>query len=189
MSFNKTMLKLGALALPFAALLFMAGNAALNRDAGQSVWQVKIAGYDPRDLLYGHYLTYRYEWNIKGDGAALPENDTCLCLTASGSGHRDPDAMPMHCPEKKTARCDAVIQAWNSHGSYSLKRGSNPEQYFIPENRARELESLLREGKQTLRIEFAAHRDGHTAIRTLYIGEQPLAAYLNLPPPAQREGG
>ncbi len=179
MSFNhKTILKMGALALPFAALLLMAGNATLNRDAGQSVWQVKIAGYDPRDLLYGHYLTYRYEWNVKGNAATPPENDTCLCLTASGGGNRDPEVAPLRCSEKKTARCDVVIQAWKPNGFYSLKPGSGPEQYFIPENHARELEDLLRDGKQTLRIEFTAHKDGHTAIRTLYIGEQPLAAYL-----------
>lgn len=50
-----------ALALPLAGLA--ASWASTHRAAQQGVeWEVPIAGYDPRDLLRGHYVIYRYDW-------------------------------------------------------------------------------------------------------------------------------
>ena len=50
-----------ALALPLAGLA--ASWAGTHHRARQGVeWDVPIAGYDPRDLLRGHYVIYRYDW-------------------------------------------------------------------------------------------------------------------------------
>ena len=29
-----------------------------------TLWRIPITGYDPRDILRGHYLQFRYEWNL-----------------------------------------------------------------------------------------------------------------------------
>lgn len=59
-----------ALALPLAAL---AGIWAMTWRAAQQgqEWLIPIQGYDPRDLLRGHYVRYRYDWPI--DKAGIEE--------------------------------------------------------------------------------------------------------------------
>lgn len=60
---------LSLLALVWALLLpaLMIGHIVYERHRAP-VYLVKIAGYDPRDLLYGRYITFRYE----PDESALP---------------------------------------------------------------------------------------------------------------------
>lgn len=43
-------------------------------------YKVKIAGYDPRDLLQGRYITYRYLWQDKEDWET---SNACLYLYGS----------------------------------------------------------------------------------------------------------
>ncbi len=56
-------LKLAAVLL-FLPLLALGGIIVKNeRDiASAKTWRVAIIGYDPRDLLYGHYLNFRFDW-------------------------------------------------------------------------------------------------------------------------------
>src|SRR5690606_7599283 len=49
-----------ALAIPFAAMLVMIGINALNLSTAE--YRIKIRGYDPRDILRGHYLIFQYDW-------------------------------------------------------------------------------------------------------------------------------
>ena len=49
------------LALPFAAMLLMIAINFQNV-TGYQEYRLKITGYDPRDLLKGHFLIFRYEW-------------------------------------------------------------------------------------------------------------------------------
>ena len=69
-----------ALLLPIVAFAGLVVRAELWRASGP-VFHVAIAGYDPRDLLQGHYLRYRLQWPADGacDGATC-----CLCLQTAG---------------------------------------------------------------------------------------------------------
>jgi hypothetical protein len=69
-----------AVLLPIVAFAGLVVRAELLRASGP-VFHVAIAGYDPRDLLQGHYLRYRLQWPADGecDGATC-----CLCLQTSG---------------------------------------------------------------------------------------------------------
>src|SRR5215475_15431191 len=69
-----------ALLLPIVAFLGLVGRAELLRASGP-VFHVAIAGYDPRDLLQGHYLRYRLQWPADG---ACDGTTCCLCLQTSG---------------------------------------------------------------------------------------------------------
>lgn len=44
-----------------------------------TVWEVPVQGYDPRDLLRGHYLVYRYDWPGLAE-EEMPGPDSALCL-------------------------------------------------------------------------------------------------------------
>ncbi len=80
-----------ALLLPIVAFAVLVVRAELLRASGP-VFRVAIAGYDPRDLLQGHYLRYRLQWPALGacDGATC-----CLCRWRSAPSlaarqHRSP---------------------------------------------------------------------------------------------------
>lgn len=169
-----------ALILCLMIPLMLIVSAAVTQNSG-SIWQVKIQGFDPRDLLRGHYLMFRYDWNIKKDASPCTGEATCcLCVTASeGSGNINPQARPILCnsPERRT--CDAVV-------------GSGPDgfwessyEYFIPEDRAMDLQSMLWDPHHEFRIEVSIpRRGGKPAIRGLYIDGRPMADVLRgLPPP------
>ncbi|MET0370777.1 MAG: GDYXXLXY domain-containing protein [Sphingobium sp.] len=61
-----------SLLLPLA--LFAGTWATTHRKAQQGdIWLIPVQGYDPRDLLRGHFVQYRYDWPAAGgaDGESL----------------------------------------------------------------------------------------------------------------------
>ena len=58
---NRALLHVAALALPLLGLGGMWLQAdRLSRQGTE--WDVPIRGYDPRDLLQGHYVQFQYDW-------------------------------------------------------------------------------------------------------------------------------
>lgn len=155
-----------AVLVPILGLLALIGRAELNLRNGRS-WTLPISGYDPRDLLSGHYLRYRYqlEWDRGasrcGEGDDI-DPDCCLCLVPQ-SGSREP---LVH-----SVRCEAV------EGCLSWLRGSDlvgEQRYFVPAERAAELEAALRERPAALRV--AITDDGTLAVDTLLLDGAPWQA-------------
>ena len=52
-----------SLALPLAILAVTWATAYRMAQQGQD-WLIPIRGYDPRDLLRGHYVQYQYDWPV-----------------------------------------------------------------------------------------------------------------------------
>ena len=68
-SLNRFRLSLAvALALPLIVLASTWWTTARAAREGQD-WLIPITGYDPRDLLRGHFVQYRYDWPM---GARSP---------------------------------------------------------------------------------------------------------------------
>src|SRR3546814_12803826 len=61
-----------ALVLPIAGLAALWGWSDYKSRQGTD-WLVPVAGYDPRDLLRGHYVEFTYDWP-----GELDEGDACL---------------------------------------------------------------------------------------------------------------
>ena len=59
---NKKHLLLFAFALPLITLTIWTATLYAQRQNGQEV-RVRISGYDPRDLLAGHYIQYEIDWD------------------------------------------------------------------------------------------------------------------------------
>ncbi len=75
-----------ALLLPLAALA--TSWAMIHRQAQQGQdWLIPIEGYDPRDLLRGHYVQYRYAWPTgplrEGEDRVDPAYASALCVTGT----------------------------------------------------------------------------------------------------------
>jgi hypothetical protein len=58
---NRRLLGALALVLPLAGLGATWASTHVRAQQGTE-WDVPIAGYDPRDLLRGHYVIYTYDW-------------------------------------------------------------------------------------------------------------------------------
>jgi hypothetical protein len=156
-------LLLVAVVFPILGLLALIGRAELNLRNGRG-WDLPISGYDPRDLLSGHYLRYQYrlEWqpdaSTCGDGESI-DRSCCLCLQPR-QGSREPLV--------SSVRCDAVA------GCLSWLRGSDvagEQRYFIPAERAAELEQALRTRPAALRVSITA--DATLAVDTLLLDGVP----------------
>ena len=121
-----------ALLLPVVAFIGLVGRAELLRASGP-VFHVTIAGYDPRDLLQGHYLRYRLQWPTDGvcDGATC-----CLCLQTSG----------MH----TKVQCGVVDKTCDAQLGHQLV--DQGREFFIQEGAGPALEQAIRHGQGAIAL-------------------------------------
>lgn len=121
-------------------------------------WTLPISGYDPRDLLHGHYLRYRFDLDLTQPapscgGDQQPEPGCCLCLTGPKD---DPIVQQIDCDDREV--CDGWLH------SAEL---APPLRYFVPEDAALDLE-------QALRVHATALQVTTTPAGTAAIGELTL---------------
>ena len=121
-----------------------------------------ITGYDPRDLIAGHYLRFQVDYgkdglpDCGGDGKrrAARKETAYLCLDTK----RITTEKPENCPVFIKGVC-----AWGR-----FRDGLN--RYYIPENQAKQLDAEVRKGGYG--IEVAVQPDGTAFIRALKKLEQ-----------------
>lgn len=75
---NRSALRVLSLTLPLLGLAATWGFTHVRAQQGIE-WDVPIAGYDPRDLLRGHYVVYTYDWPLAEDAERLAyARELCL---------------------------------------------------------------------------------------------------------------
>ncbi len=129
----------GVLAFPLVLFLgWMAYHAAV-ASWGQEV-ELAVVGYDPRDLLSGHYVQYRVDYGIEpcGGGEGDVAEPRCLCFERLGSF--PPVSWYGHCGDKP-ATCRNMLRGQCVGGR--LEAGI--ERYYFPEEH-RDLLARLPEG-------------------------------------------
>ncbi len=156
------------------AILVPAGLALKfqSRMASYPEIRVDIEPYDPRDLLYGHYMTFRINWNIK-PAKDLP-SDSCLCV---GDGIASPEVSPIVCPAPSDVppACAHVIRGGSYYGDNHYDIGIN--RYYVDEEFALPLEKLFRDQKEKFQIGLHIAPDGRVFVGKLYVGGKTLADY------------
>lgn len=145
----------------------MLGKAVYDRHNG-AVWRIDIAGYDPRDLLRGHYLQFQYVWNFD-DGTqqgCTYGRPCCLCLDGR-DGAVNPPVRITDCADRAALRqCDGLIRGKGRAGAVM----TDNQVYFIPEREALALESLLRGGEARFQMEIVTPSGGGAPVmRGLYM--------------------
>ncbi|MCU0822495.1 MAG: GDYXXLXY domain-containing protein [Spirochaetes bacterium] len=154
-------------------IVFLAGLAvykAAKISSGKEI-VIPITGYDPRDLLSGHYLTFRLDLNndtICGDEKYnLPRVYVCLRQTADNgiSSNITDDISPEQ-------GCDAVLKGKCEYGTFL----AGIERYYIPEEHSAELDGIIRKGNG--KIVISIDRKGKAAIKDLLIDGRPWREYL-----------
>jgi len=164
--------------LPVLGLCVLVSRAEVAVHSGP-IFRVPIRGYDPRDMIHGQYLRYQFDFNWAGadDCRLLSSSDElavtgsvrtlqsgcCLCLTRTSDGFN---------PNVRHADCDSVEPTCD--GRIAVTDVMPPLRYFIPEDRAQELQSALSDSEtRPASVEFALPPSGKPAIKELYLGTEP----------------
>jgi uncharacterized membrane-anchored protein len=128
---NKRLLLLCGLLVPFVGIIFLAGYKEFVINSGKE-FTLKVRGFDPRDLLSGHYITYQIDFDIPGLCSA--ESVTrAVCLAADGNHFASPTA----------AMCDYPLLGECRHGRFR----SGLERFYIPQAEAGRLDHAVRKGE------------------------------------------
>tara|TARA_B110000116_G_scaffold221935_1_gene200609 strand:+ start:701 stop:1213 length:513 start_codon:yes stop_codon:yes gene_type:complete len=155
---------LTAVSIPFILICLLIARAEYHLSSAEQ-WSIKITGYDPVDLLRGHYLRFNlaYDW-----AESVHECDSvvacCLCLTSTGNNI--PKVNKMSCDVAKN-QCDAFIAPEYEN---SLNR------FYIAETDGKRAGDLLREAQinETAFISLAINNKGVPMIRDLLISDRPI---------------
>jgi hypothetical protein len=157
-----------AVILPMLGLLVLVARAEVLLRSGQS-FRIAIKGYDPRDLLHGHYLEYAFEFDWRGQSTCgavsggVPtglDASCCVCLMSDVDSNTLAEARQVACDEVDT--CDGWLDA------ASL---APPLRYFVPERQAPELEEALRGRSASLSVTCGP--GGDPAIGELHLDGRP----------------
>lgn len=136
----------------------------------------EIGGYDPRDLLRGHYLQFRLE--VGEVPVREPCDDAtrecCLCLS-----RREPGPVPF--AERATCETARLVCDGALHTRYLRE----PHRYYVPEAEAQELERRLIEatGRRAAHVVLAIARDGEAHVRELRLDGKAIAGGVDAPRP------
>ena len=155
-----TFFKLFAL-IPIMGICLFLSHAHYQASTGL-VYRVKIKGYDPRDLLHGHYLRYTFDFateSLAHKHIYLPKAKYCF-IHLQTSEHRI-EIMPY---SDKLAKCSSVI-------NYS--KLSENYKYFIPEIYASDLEKKLRDRKIKATVDLIINQNNDFTVGQLYLNDQP----------------
>ena len=152
---NKWLL-LGLL-LPIIALVGNVYWHHYQRQNGQLI-TLPIEGFDPRDLLSGHYLTYQVDYGLTPI-CQEPNQTVGLCLQPTVSTF-SLDLSPSTCQVWLKGQCDNA-----KHFSAGIER------FYIPEQYASTLDKLVRNHQGALVIRV--NHSGDASIVDLLIDGKP----------------
>lgn len=146
-----------ALLIPMLITLASIAKSEYRLSVGE-MWTFKISGYDPRDLLRGHYVTYQVEFDWQKDkGVCSDKDDCCLCLNRKKRSLDSTKVSKVSC-SLAVDRCDGLMR---EEYIKELRK------YFIPEDKGKALEKAIRE--KGAEILVAISDDGYPAVRDLLV--------------------
>ena len=156
-----------AVILPIALLVVMIGRAEWQLEHSQT-WHFAIRGYDPRDLLRGHYLRFNLAVQATGTSEACGISDPDCCYCLSEGPQLEANATVATCGEA-IDQCDAFVRTAPLH---SLDR------FYIPEAGRSDMEARLREAAREgqAHLAVAVSSEGEPMIEALLLNGVPIEA-------------
>ena len=166
------------LALPVLALAALVGEQELRFSAAQQV-NVPVRGYDPRDLLRGHYMTGVFDWDW--DVTPTDPGAGGLCILPGEAARPKVRFVKDWQPADLPADCRLVIAGrlvsrlatgLPVFVPATLDSGSQVVRLYVSEKRAPDLEELIRKHPGALTVDLAVRPDGGVAIKALRVDGQ-----------------
>jgi len=135
----------------------------------------KIEGYDPRDLLRGHYLQYRvlYDFRIPDRAVGMRPREECLCVTAGEDGYGRGTWIG-DCAARDVSACPRFIRGRVDYQGFS----AGIERFYFPEEYRGQLLTVPPGATALIRVA----RNGVAFVRDLKVGEESIVDY------ARRQG-
>lgn len=142
-----------ALAIPILALAMLVAYKKYILSVGKVV-TLPITGYDPRDLLSGHYLVYTINYGLdevcQGSSSKL-EKPAYICL--------NPKKFSYHWPN----HCNTLIKGTCKYSRFK----AGVERFYVPEKDAKKLEELIQSNNAS--IVLSIFKNGKAQIKDLLI--------------------
>jgi hypothetical protein len=159
---------LAAILLPLIGLVGTAGWAAWQTRIGTE-WRVPIQGYDPRDLLRGHFITFRYVWPMPDERRLAADWRICF------SGPPEAPTIRLLGPEVvKGAGCTAIAQAMPGHDALTLDAsGIGRGTFYLDERYAGRIGDMLVRGGHEVSLVLVVTASGRLTPRDLLVDGKP----------------
>jgi hypothetical protein len=156
------------LAVIFVPLLAIAGwiGSYMMHVANSATYELAIRGFDPRDLLSGHYLRYQVDYGMPITCEKVQTN-WCVCLKP---GEDNDVASGIWQGDCSDARCDTPLKGTCRYGRFT----AGIEQFFFSEQYTRELAVVPPESS----IIVSVSRSGKGVVKEMLVGGEPLAKWL-----------
>ena len=176
-----------ALAFPIALLAGLTAYKQARVMIGTTV-VIPIAGFDPRDLLSGHFLTYRLDMGEGGTAICDPgweaqgerPDAAFVCVAAEGGRMLFARRVLLHQapPSGTLPGCAVVLRGRCEYGRFL----AGVERFYVPEEHAAALDRAVRSRQGA--VVLAVDRSGRAAVKDLLIEGKPWRkAIQELPPP------
>lgn len=169
------------LAIPFMAMIFMIATNHYKENAYQE-YRIAIDGYDPRDLLKGHYIRFTYDWpdnTVNKFGYSEYSRKEQLCVCFSGDPLQ-PNVRFDLCKGKNSEgqACDAGVRVNGWGGGTGFQPDQELRNYYVAEDHAYTLETMLREGRHKFSVGIVPQPGGEAVLKMMYVDGIPLDEYL-----------
>lgn len=152
---SKLWLVLISVIIPILGLAGLALQKAIIVEGGVPV-KFPISGYDPRDLLAGHYVTYQVEYgmddlchlNEHQESQALNAGSvpTCLCFTDIST------VPPLGYSEScdNVQHCDLYLKGECNYHQFT----AGIERFYVNELKAADIDTTVRQGKSRIVVKI-----------------------------------
>jgi uncharacterized membrane-anchored protein len=118
-----------------------------------------VEGFDPRDLLKGHYVTFQVVWDSADNCGDVGSSRVVFCV----------DQKTFAADHRLISGCDLYIRGECVYGRF--KSESDLEKFFIPAERGPQLDRLLRDKRAS--VSLVIQRSGSAQIKELFIDGKP----------------
>lgn len=143
-----------SLMFPILALAILTAYKKYVLSFGEEII-LPISGYDPRDLLSGHYLIYRIDYGVDGIcSASLDQQIGYVCLEPKMFSYSTPQG------------CSKLIRGVCKSGQFE----AGIEKYYVPEDKASDLEVQIRANKAS--IVLSVTHSGQAQVKDLLVNGQ-----------------
>lgn len=161
-----------SLVIPILSLFLLTVYKHVKITFGKTII-IPIRGYDPRDLLSGHYLIYRLDYNIENYDYNEHKEKEEYFLCVDQKENNTVKSKIVYSLKNNDDDCDVVIKGSFKYGRFK----AGIERFYIPEEHSLKLDSIIRKGKGKLVIKV--DNKGNAAIKDLLINEKPWKEYLD----------
>ena len=158
------------LIVPVLAVALLMVQAEYKIEQGQ-MYTVPVNGFDPRDLVYGHYLSIQVDLEALGARAGGTKEGDVFCFQRDGESVRVLRATQMELAQEN---CASITPTENLVGA---------KRYLVPEVDALELESRLRDQKVKASVELIIQESGEVSMGMLFLNGKPWREVLVEPNP------